>query len=55
MLPETGGLAMYFQDLDHVVRARMIEEIRFDIERNSLYERTRMNQAWVAKWPDALT
>jgi hypothetical protein len=46
---------MYFPDLDEAVRARMVEEIRFDTERGALYVSGRLTQAGRARWPDMLS
>jgi hypothetical protein len=46
---------MYFPDLDEAVRARMVEEIRFDTERGALCVSGRLTQAGRARWPDMLS
>lgn len=45
---------MHFRDLGDAVRAQMIEEIRSDIERQTLYQSARLDPAGLAQWPGLL-
>jgi hypothetical protein len=52
---QVGGQDMYLYHLDdEAVRVRMVDEIRSDIDRGTLYSSIRLSATGLAEWPDLL-
>lgn len=47
-------MGLEYRDMDVDVRANMVQEVTFDLDKGTIYKSPRLNEEGIRLWPDTL-